>query len=76
MNIRLENSIYAAKMQPNITKKQYNRADKFFLQKHFDLTEFVTKAIFHTMSIRPKEIHKQNIIQPGHEYYYTSATGG
>ena len=76
MIIRLENSIYAAKLQRHITKKQYNRAINFFLQKHFDLTEFVLKAIFHTVNIRPKEMHEQNMIQPGHRYYFTSATSG
>ncbi len=76
MIIRLENSIYAAKLQLHITEKQYNKAGKFFLQKHFDLTEFVPKAIFHTMNIRPKEIHEQNTIQPGHGYDFTSATSG
>ena len=76
MIIRLENPIYAAKLQPNITKNQYNKASKFFLQKHFDLTEFVPKAIFHTMDIRPIEMNEHNIIQPGPGYYFTPATGG
>jgi len=59
MNIRLENPIYAEKLRRQITKKQYNRAGKFFLQKHFDLTEFALKAIFHTMDIRLKEIQSR-----------------
>jgi len=76
MIIRLENSIYAAKSKQHITKKQYNEASKFFLQKHFELTDFVPKAIFHTKDIRPKETYKEKIMQPGSGYYFTSAIGG
>jgi hypothetical protein len=42
-----------------MTKRQYNNACKIFLQKHFDLTEFVPKAIFHTMNMWPKQMHEK-----------------
>jgi hypothetical protein len=59
-----------------MTKKQYNNTYKIFLQKHFDLTEFVPKAIFHTMNMRSKQMHEQSKIQPYPGYYFMSVIDG
>jgi len=56
-----EKTIYAANLQQHITKNQYNETSKFFLQKHFDLTDFVIKAIVHTKVVMAERDIKRKI---------------
>ena len=47
-----EKPIYAANLERHFTKNQYSETTKFFLQKHFDLTDFIIKAIVQTKMVK------------------------
>jgi len=54
-----EKPVYAANLEQHFTKNQYSEAFKFFPQKHFDLTDFITKDIVHTKVIKAERDIKQ-----------------
>ncbi len=54
-----EKSVYAANLERQFTRNEYIETINFFPQKHFDLTDFITKAIVHTKLVTAERDIKQ-----------------